>query len=569
MASPEYAGVDRARPRRSLWDRLQLPLVVVALVLGVTSLTLTLQTRNDAHTDGDVSDLITNALLGIPVAGEVAKRLASTMAAGASGDGKYFVEVSDGSLALIPQGDFENEKCWDVNDDGQCQIVIGEDGEPVLAQTEDVNGDGVCDTLDCIARAELAASEATVGPVGPTGPTGPAGPAGSPGTQGVQGVPGPAGTTGSTGAVGAQGPKGDQGVAGPPGAGGADGAPGATGPQGVPGPEGPQGEQGTPGIDGDHGNHGTNGTDGLVGVEGPPGIQGEPGPQGIPGETGSQGPEGPPGTEGPQGEPGPTGATGANGSQGLQGTQGDQGEPGPQGETGLQGAQGATGPTGATGAKGDQGEPGPQGDTGPTGATGAQGDAGPTVPLDSLTDMNMGSVASGDTPVYTGIDYVPSSGVAVQVGSLVSTGTVEGSGIGGHVILGPRLYTACEDTYSRGGVHFVWGGVSEAVDGHDAPTAYLQFPFETTVVAYMVTMGDYAHKIAIRLEGDSPSVTPTVDGGAVTIPANGVANLVPALERTFAAGANYTFQADTDYDNPGDDLTHKAFIVPILRVGLF
>jgi len=60
--------------------------------------------------------------------------------------------------------------CWDTNNNG------------VADPSEDINGDGVYDALDCQGPA---------GPPGPSGPQGPHGNPGAPGAQGPQGNPGP------------------------------------------------------------------------------------------------------------------------------------------------------------------------------------------------------------------------------------------------------------------------------------------------------------------------------------------------------------------------------------------
>jgi hypothetical protein len=56
--------------------------------------------------------------------------------------------------------------CWDANANGVCDA------------SEDVNGDGKCDALDCLGRTGAAGLQ---GPQGQKGATGPAGPPGSPG----------------------------------------------------------------------------------------------------------------------------------------------------------------------------------------------------------------------------------------------------------------------------------------------------------------------------------------------------------------------------------------------------
>ena len=106
--------------------------------------------------------------------------------------------------------------CWDLNEDGIADL-----------DTEDSNGDGMVNVLDC---------RGTPGSPGPDGDEGPSGPEGPPGEEG------PEGTDGS---------QGDQGPAGP---GGPQGDPGPDGPEGPEGPEGPQGEPGEPGDSGEPGN---------------------------------------------------------------------------------------------------------------------------------------------------------------------------------------------------------------------------------------------------------------------------------------------------------------------------
>ncbi len=110
----------------------------------------------------------------------------------------------------------QERSCWDLNEDGI--------GDP----SEDINGDGNFDELDC---------DSHMGPAGPTGPEGPAGADGiscwdldgdgqgdpeedvnddgafnaldCAGTPGATGATGPAGPAGPTGATGPEGPPGD------------------------------------------------------------------------------------------------------------------------------------------------------------------------------------------------------------------------------------------------------------------------------------------------------------------------------------------------------------------------
>ena len=177
--------------------------------------------------------------------------------------------------------------CWDLNGNG------------VADGSEDSNGDGIVNALDC---------DSAIGPQGPQGLQGPEGPRGP---QGPSGNPG-----GQTGPRGPQGPAGPDGTA-----------------NGRPGPQGAQGPSG--GI-------------GMMGPEGPAGPAGTKGPQGVPGIAGAPGPPSNEiGPQGPQGPPGPAG-----GIQGQQGPAGGGGPPGPRGPQGPQGPAGGAGDTGATGDPG-------------------------------------------------------------------------------------------------------------------------------------------------------------------------------------------------------------------------
>ena len=120
--------------------------------------------------------------------------------------------------------------CWDLNGNG------------INDPSEDINGDGNWDALDCVA-----------GSPGPTGPTGAAG---------ANGATGPTGTTGLTGNAGANGATG---ATGPTGNTGANGATGATG---------PTGNTGANGATGPTGNTGANGATGATGPTGPTGATG-------------------------------------------------------------------------------------------------------------------------------------------------------------------------------------------------------------------------------------------------------------------------------------------------------
>jgi len=133
------------------------------------------------------------------------------------------------TLVICPQNGIN---CWDLNGDG------------INEMSEDINGDGNYNALDC---------------------------------QGAEGPQGPDGSDGQDGAMGMQGPQGEPGPQGTPGSDGQDGANGMTGPQGEPGP------QGTPGTDGQ------DGANGMTGPQGEPGPQGEIGPQGDSGPVDGNG----------------------------------------------------------------------------------------------------------------------------------------------------------------------------------------------------------------------------------------------------------------------------------------
>ena len=314
-----------------------------------------------------------------------------------------------------PTGAGAGAACWDLNASFLCDLA-----------TEDINGDGACDVLDCRGAA---------GPTGIVGSTGPAGPLGGAGARGPQGNAGPAGPTGSAGPAGARGPQGILGNAGPTGPGGGtdcwdlnanlscdlatedingDGTcdaldcKGVAGPAGIAGPTGPPGPGGglncwdlngngvadiaTEDTNGD-GSVDINDCRGVKGPTGPIGVRGSTGPAGTPGtqgSTGTAGPQGPAGGQGPGGPAGPTGPDGPTGAVGTQGSTGPAGIAGLRGSTGPQGPAGIAGPQGATGAIGVQGSTGPAGNAGPigpqgvAGATGPIGIQGPTGPVGSI-----------------------------------------------------------------------------------------------------------------------------------------------------------------------------------------
>jgi len=118
--------------------------------------------------------------------------------------------------------------CWDVNENGQCDM----DPEGV---NEDVDGNERCDVFDC---------------------------------RGNDGAPGPKGDRGDPGANGADGAKGDKGDRGDTGAPGAPGAPGADGAKGDKGDKGDRGDTGADGAQGPQGDKGDKGDRGDTGPQG-------------------------------------------------------------------------------------------------------------------------------------------------------------------------------------------------------------------------------------------------------------------------------------------------------------
>lgn len=153
-----------------------------------------------------------------------------------------------------PQG-LPGLNCWDT------------DGDGVTDATEDRNGDGQWNALDC---------QGDTGVIGATGPTGQQGAQGPTGASGLNcwdldgdGVNDPNEDVNSDtqwnalDCIGATGPTGTAGAAGP------------TGPQGVQGPSGSQGLQGPTGA------QGLQGPTGAQGVQGPTGAQGAQGPTGT------------------------------------------------------------------------------------------------------------------------------------------------------------------------------------------------------------------------------------------------------------------------------------------------
>ena len=309
----------------------------------------------------------------------------------------YALNIENAAGPAGPQGE-PGEcglSCWDL------------DGSGVCTSEEDINGDGVCDALDC---------------------------------QGPQGDKGDAGAQGDKGDAGAQGPQGEQGVQGEKGgrrfprarkASKASRAIRATPvPRVCKASKAPRAKRATPaprdlkaskaprGLKGNKVSRGIRATSAPRALKAskasrairatpvPRGckaskasrairatpvprdckaskasraIRATPGPQGVQGEQGAQGDKGDAGPQGPQGEQGVQGDKGDAGPQGLQGeqgVQGDKGDAGPQGPQGEQGVQGDKGDSGPQGLQGEQGVQGDKGDVGPQGAQGEKGDTG-------------------------------------------------------------------------------------------------------------------------------------------------------------------------------------------------
>jgi len=177
-----------------------------------------------------------------------------------NGGGNY---VSVGSFpfvsvpyALYAGGANDGLNCWDLNGNGITDML------------EDINNDGLFNTLDCRGSDGSNGADGAQGTPGPPGAPGPPGTAGPPGAPGeltieydgnttiINGPPGPPGLTGPQGLIGPQGIQGIQGIQGPPGEitieydGNTTIINGPQGPKGLPGPPGADGASGAPGADG-------------------------------------------------------------------------------------------------------------------------------------------------------------------------------------------------------------------------------------------------------------------------------------------------------------------------------
>ena len=194
-----------------------------------------------------------------------------------------FLGLQDGEVR-IASDDAIGADCWDLNNDGICKVVVGNDSDPT---NEDLNGDGECSTLDCkvALRYALEEPEPVPGPQGERGPrgyNGTDGVDGKDGINGTNGVDGKDGVNGTNGVDGNDGRNGTDGIDGVDGRNGTDGVDGKDGINGTNGVDGKDGRNGTDGIDGVDGRNGTDGVDGKDGRNGTDGVDGEPGPPGEP-----------------------------------------------------------------------------------------------------------------------------------------------------------------------------------------------------------------------------------------------------------------------------------------------
>ena len=119
----------------------------------------------------------------------------ATGAVGATGD-----QGPTGSQG--PPGIAGGQSCWDLN------------GNNFPDSSEDTNGDGSVNILDCIGEVGATGATGATGPQGETGATGASGADGATGAQGPQGETGPTGAQGPQGETGANGPQGAQGPSG-------------------------------------------------------------------------------------------------------------------------------------------------------------------------------------------------------------------------------------------------------------------------------------------------------------------------------------------------------------------
>jgi hypothetical protein len=182
-----------------LWSELH---PVVTLVDGVFSINLG---AVNTALPGVLKSLQADLWLGVSVDSEdlMPRQRLQTVArafkAGAVDDGtikaRHLGEVclEDQVLVQTPSGwacgtVSSGTACWDLNGNGVCNLA-----------SEDADGDGACDAVDCR------------GVPGPPGAPGQAGP------QGPQGLQGPGGAQGPQGATGPEGPQGEPGPIGPPG----------------------------------------------------------------------------------------------------------------------------------------------------------------------------------------------------------------------------------------------------------------------------------------------------------------------------------------------------------------
>jgi len=147
----------------------------------------------------------------------------------------------DGNFDALDCQGITGVACWDINGDG------------IQDPSEDTNNDGNWDALDCQGTAcwDLNGNGIKDFPAEDTDGNGVVdvldcqGPQGVQGPQGIQGLTGATGSAGPQGPIGLPGPQGPIGLTGPV---GPQGPIGLTGPQGLVGPQGPTGPQGIPGL---------------------------------------------------------------------------------------------------------------------------------------------------------------------------------------------------------------------------------------------------------------------------------------------------------------------------------
>jgi hypothetical protein len=153
------------------------------------------QFGNDANGNGQLDPSEINSTLNQYVCNGAAGSQGTQGPPGATGvagpQGAQGLQGPPGATgAAGPQGPQGNPgsngiNCWDLNGNGSNDL------------TEDVNGDGSYNSLDCAGIAGAAGPQGSPGATGPQGPPGATGAQGPPGATGPQGIQGPAGSSGS------------------------------------------------------------------------------------------------------------------------------------------------------------------------------------------------------------------------------------------------------------------------------------------------------------------------------------------------------------------------------------